>query len=134
MMAMRLSSSGKRCGEFCFAATLLSVPIIMGAGLSVDYGRIAHARSAAASALEAAVSAAFHPDGQIDTGLAREIYATSLDLPHGQSSTMPVFSRGADGALRAVVTTATRLTLGGIILPKTFYSAVTYTVGESNRF
>jgi hypothetical protein len=131
-MAIRPSSSGKRCGEFCFAATLLSVPIIMGAGLSLDYERIAHARDAAASALETAVSASFHPDGRIDTGRARELYASSLDLPHGQSSTMPVFSRSADGALKAVVTTATRLTLGGIILPKTFYSAVTYTVGEAN--
>lgn len=105
----------------------------MGAGLSVDYGRIAHARNAAASALEAAVNASFHPDSGIDTGRARELYASSLDLRHGQSSTMPVFSRGADGALKAVVTTATRLTLGGIILPKTFYSAVTYTVGEAKR-
>ena len=94
--------------------------------------RIAHARDAAASALETAVSASFHPDGRIDTGRARELYASSLDLPHGQSSTMPVFSRSADGALKAVVTTATRLTLGGIILPKTFYSAVTYTVGKAN--
>jgi hypothetical protein len=124
MMAMRLDFFANRHGNFSVAACLLAVPVLMGVALSIDYGRIDRARGAARSALQTAVSVSGNPDGEIDAGLAREIYQSILKLPGSQSSTPPIFYLGADGKRMAAVRTATRLTLGGVLLPKNYYSVI----------
>ncbi|MFZ2099433.1 MAG: pilus assembly protein TadG-related protein [Oricola sp.] len=126
-MAMRLDFSRIRCGNFCIAASLLSVPVIMGAALSVDYGRIQSAREAASTALDTAMISSFRPDGNLDTALARELYTSSLVLPQSQTSTSPAFWHRPDGTWTAVVTTTTRLTFGGTLLPKTYNATITVT-------
>jgi uncharacterized membrane protein len=127
MAAMRLDFFRIRCGNFFIAASLLSVPVIMGAALSVDYGRIQDARKAASSALDAAMISSLRPDGNLDTALARQLYTSSLVLPPSQTSTPPAFWHRRDGRWTAVVTTTTRLTFGGTLLPKTYNTTVAVT-------
>ena len=124
-MAMRFDFLVDRRGNFSIAVCLLCVPLLMGVAMSIDYGRINSARSAAYSALQTAVRVSSTSDGKIDTDLVRDVYRSALKLPGGQSSTPPVFSVGADGKRQVAVRTATRLTLGGLLLPKNYYSVVT---------
>ena len=124
MMAMRFDFIADKRGNFSLAACMLAVPVLMGLALSVDYGRIEHARTTAISALRTAVSISGDRNGGIDIGLVRERYGSILKLPGGQSSTPPVLYLDAEGKRMVAVRTATRLTLGGVLLPKTYYSVV----------
>lgn len=115
-------------GNFALAASLVAVPIIMGLALAVDFSRIDRATRSASFALFTAVRTALSPDGDLDADRALELYAAGLHLPKGQTSSQPTFRQLPDGAWSAEVTTTTRLTLGGIVLPKTFYRPVKVTV------
>jgi|GEM_PF-1853495 len=132
MKAMRMCSVARfvrhEGGNFALAASLVAVPVIMGLALAVDFSRIDHATRSASFALFTAVHTALSPDGDLDADRALELYAAGLRLPKGQASSPPTFRQLPDGAWSAEVTTTTRLTFGGIVLPKVFYRPVTVTV------
>lgn len=132
MMAMRVFAVARFArherGNFTLAASLVAVPIIMGLALAVDFTRIDHCTRSASFSLFTAVHAALSPDGDLDADRALELYAAGLHLPEGQTSSPPTFRQLPDGAWSARVTTTTRLTFGGIVLPKVFYRPVTVTV------
>lgn len=120
--------TGDRRGNFALAASLVAVPLIMGLALAVDFSRIERATRSTSLVLVTAVRSALSPDGDLDADLAVELYAAGLHLPEGQLASPPTFRQLPDGAWSAETTTATRLTFGGIVLPKVFYRPVTVTV------
>jgi len=117
-------------GNFALAASLVAVPLIMGLALAVDFSRIDRATRSTSFVLFTAVRTALSADGDLDADLALALYAAGLHLPKGQTASPPTFRQLPDGTWSAEATTATRLTFGGIVLPKVFYRPVAVTVSN----
>lgn len=105
-----------RSGNFGILMAFLSLPLLGGAALAIDFTRMVHAKEVVQSALDAAMLGALEDDGDFDQQLALEIYQDNLNILNDQTTTTPTFSKDAAGDWTGRTNVKTELIFRGLFL------------------
>lgn len=114
-----------RAGNFGIMTALMAFPLLAAAGMSIDYARLIHARSAAQSALDASLLGAVSPSGVFDDDLAEKLFDDNLALLGDQSTSTPIYTDNGDGTWSGRTTASTPLIFGNLIMPNMVSTNVT---------